>query len=210
MAPTPENPPCWHNLYRCREKYILSQVQPFGSSQNHLHWAMFIKGGGVGQNPPTRLWTPDPPPRLLQFCGEHFFVRTTEAKALSRVMHPSPKRCDTYQKENHQYASHPLMLPYTSSHCLCCSLFRCSLLACSEDPTNTPQPQRDFGMVLAQRQSGRGHQQTARQSSCDQRKKGWQEPNPRNPRGGPGLYTHPPGWRPTHLDPPPPSATWLL
>ena len=73
---------------------------------------------------------------------------------------------------------------------------------------NTPQPRRDLGMVPAQCQSGKGHQQTARQGSCEQRKKGWQEPNQETVgiiRGG-GVQS----FRPTHpaedppTQPPPP------
>ena len=73
--------------------------------------------------------------------------------------------------------------------------------ACPEDPTNTPQPRRDFDMVPTQGQSGKGHQQTARQSSCEQRKKGWHGPNQGNPRKkkGGGFQS----FRPTHPDPPP-------
>ena len=61
----------------------------------------------------------------------------------------------------------------------------------------------------AQRHNRKGHQQTARQGSCDQRKKVWQEPNPENPqnykRGGVQSFrpTHPAEDPPTQTPPPP-------
>ena len=66
------------------------------------------------------------------------------------------------------------------SHCLCFSLFRCSLLAPSEEPTNTPQPQRDFGVVPPQKLSGKEDQQTARQGFCT-KKEGLAGTQPTNP-----------------------------
>ena len=44
-------------------------------------------GGGFGQDPPTRLL---PPPPFIFLWGA-FFANQIEAKALSRVRHPSPK-----------------------------------------------------------------------------------------------------------------------
>ena len=64
----------------------------------------------------------------------------------------------------------------------------------------------DCHVPPAQRHNRKGHQQTARQGSCDQRKKVWQEPNPENPqnykRGG-GVQS----FRPTHPAEDPPTQT---
>ena len=66
----------------------------------------------------------------------------------------------------------------------------------------------DSHLPPGQRHNRKGHQQTARQGSCDQRKKVWQEPNPENPqnykRGGVQSFrpTHPAEDPPTQTPPP--------
>ena len=47
-------------------------------------------GGYFGQNPPTRFLTHLDPPLFIILWGA-FFANQIEAKALSRVRHPSPK-----------------------------------------------------------------------------------------------------------------------
>ena len=47
-----------------------------------------LGGGDFGQDPPTRL-LPPPPPFIILWGA--FFANQIEAKALSRVRHPSPK-----------------------------------------------------------------------------------------------------------------------
>ena len=65
-----------------------------------------------------------------------------------------------------------------------------------------------------QRHNRKGHQQTARQGSCDQRKKVWQEPNPENPhnykRGGGPRALDPPTRLKTHPPRPPPHCNLIL
>ena len=66
----------------------------------------------------------------------------------------------------------------------------------------------------AQRHNRKGHQQTARQGSCDQRKKVWQEPNPGNPqkykREGGSRALDPPTRLKTHPSRPPPHCNLIL
>ena len=149
--------------------------------------ASFIRRGGgkFGQDPPTQLWThPDPPPLIILWGA--FFVNQIEANALSRVRHPqrvTPKTSQ-YQSSNQgslelQLRSLTTGLPTSSDSFVQRRVHSFNMLSKKSPPCEKLPPAH---LPPAQRHNRKGHQQTARQGSCDQRKKVWQEPNPGNPR----------------------------
>ena len=93
------------------------------------------------------------------------------------------------------------------SHCLCLSLFRCSLLACSEAPTSAPQPQEDFGMVPAQNKAEGGTSKPPDKAPVSKERRGGRTPTQetlRIIRGGGSRASDPPTQLKTHPPRPPP------
>ena len=166
--------------------------------------ASFIRGGGYfGQDPPTQLWThPAPPPPLIILWGA-FFVNQIEAKALSRFRHP--------QRVELQLSSLTTGLPTSSDRDVQQRVHRFNMLSKKRPPCEKLPPAH---LPPAQRHNRKGHQQTARQGSCDQRKKVWQEPNPGNPqnykRGGGSRALDPPTRVKTHPPRSPPHCNLIL
>ena len=151
-----------------------------GPAMLHVQ-ASFIRGGGTFWTRPTHptLDPPRPPPPLIILWGA-FFVNQIEAKALSRFRHP--------QRLELQLSSLTTGLPTSSDSDVQQRVHRFNMLS-KKRPCEKLPPAH---LPPAQRHNRKGHQQTARQGSCDQRKKVWQEPNPGNPQnykrgGGPEL-----------------------
>ena len=171
---------------------------------------VYKRGGGYfGQDPPTQLWTHPPnfgpsqtPPPLIILWGA-FFVNQIEAKALSRFRHP--------QRVELQLRSLTTGLPTSSDSDVQQRVHRFNMLSKKRPPCEKLPPAH---LPPAQRHNRKGHQQTARQGSCDQRKKVWQEPNPGNSqnykRGGGSRALDPPTCLKTHPPRPPPHCNLIL
>ena len=79
-------------LQKCQGAFFSRTTMVLQRVKHPISRQCLSEGGGYfGQDPPTRLWThPDPPPLIILWGA--FFVSQNEAKMLSPVRHPSPKR----------------------------------------------------------------------------------------------------------------------
>ena len=99
------------------------------------------------------------------------------------------------------------------SHCLCLSLFRCSLLTCSEAPTSAPQPQQDFGIVPAQNKAEGGTSKPPDKAPVSKERRSGRTPTQetlRIIRGGGSRASDPPTQLKTHPPRPPPHCKIAL
>ena len=148
---------------------------------------------------PTR-----PPPPLIILWGA-FFVNQIEAKALSRFRHPQRSHTKNFTTPGFEPGIFGIAvkfldnLPTSSDSVVQQRVHRFNMLSQKSPPCEKLPPAH---LPPAQRHNRKGHQQTARQGSCDQRKKVWQEPNPGNPqnykRGGGSRALDPPTRLKTH------------